>query len=334
MSSNASTGTDDAFTTPPARTSRTRSATSLPGGGSVDEDSMMEEEQKEGETLDTPATDAEDTQLPADVTETLPSYLLRLTRRFESINLEDVTEEAKENGGGGDSDDEADDFLDHDAAMVEAIAERQEGTEDEEVIDDSDRNSVVLERCPGPLIDIKVPGTPDDWVPAPRKEDKGQPAFVDVDNPGDWSEYTFRPEFEKSGGRYKSHVLPTGATPVPQVDNKRELDGWEFHYRGWTGTNNARNGASREDVFPECRKGCLDTAVLERMGLTEERMQKHDALFFYQLLLPICDPKRSDIDNDPRKPFYSQVESFSNLYAYSIGLGGSYGHKFQVIELH
>ncbi len=41
--------------------------------------------------------------------------------------------------------------------MVEAIAERQEGTEDEEVIDDSDRNSVVLERCPGPLIDIKVP---------------------------------------------------------------------------------------------------------------------------------------------------------------------------------
>ena len=63
-------------------------------------------------------------------------------------------------------------------------------------------------------------------------------------------------------------------------------------------------------------------------------MPKHDALFFYQLLLPICDPKRSDIDNDPRKPFYSQVESFSNLYAYSIGLGGSYGHKLQVIELH
>ena len=86
-----------------------------------------------------PATDAKDTRLPADVTETLPSYLLWLTSRFESINLEDVTEEeARENGGGGDSDDEADNFLDHDAAMVEAIAERQEGTEDEEVIDDSD----------------------------------------------------------------------------------------------------------------------------------------------------------------------------------------------------
>ena len=52
-----------------------------------------------------PATDAKDTRLPADVTETLPSYLLQLTSRFESINLEDVTEEARENGGGGDLDD-------------------------------------------------------------------------------------------------------------------------------------------------------------------------------------------------------------------------------------
>jgi hypothetical protein len=63
-------------------------------------------------------------------------------------------------------------------------------------------------------------------------------------------------------------------------------------------------------------------------------MDKHDALFFCQLLLPICDPKRSDIVNDPWKPFYSQVKSFSNLHAYLIGLGGLYGHKFRDIELH
>ncbi len=164
----------------------------------------MEEGQTEGETLDMPAKDAEDTQLPADVTETLPSYLLRLTSPFESINLEDVTEEARGNGGGGDSDDEADNFLDHDAALVEAIAERQKGTEDEEIIDDSDRNSVVLQQGPGLVIDIKVPRTPDDWVPAEQKEDKGQPDFVDTDIPGDWSEYTFPPKFEKSGGCYKT----------------------------------------------------------------------------------------------------------------------------------
>jgi hypothetical protein len=339
MSALSTTDSLPGFSTPsPRSSSRTRRSSTSSGSGEGDTGRQEEKEQDETPGAST-NDDATPLRPPPDVTENLPSYLLRLTSRDEAINLEDVTEEAKEKGDGGDSDDEADDFLDHDAAMVEATAERhEEGTEDEDVVDDGDRNSVVLQKGPGPAvqIDIQVPGTPDDWVPAQRKVDKGQPNFVDVDNPGDWSEYTFRPEFEKTGGRYKHHVLPTGATPLPPslVNNKRELEGWEFHYKGWTGTNNVRDGASREDLFPECRKGCLDKAVLERMGMTPERMQQHDALFFYQLLLPICDPKRSDIVDDPRKPFYCQVEQFSNLYGYSIGLGGSYGHKFRVIELH
>jgi hypothetical protein len=68
----------------------------------------------------------------------LPSYLLQITSCDEAINFEDVTEEAKEKGDGGDSDDEANNYLDHDAVLVETIVERQEGTEDEEVVDDSD----------------------------------------------------------------------------------------------------------------------------------------------------------------------------------------------------
>ncbi len=36
---------------------------------------------------------------------------------------------------------------------------------------------------------------------------------------------------------------------------------------------------------------------------------------------------------DPRKAFYSRVETFSNLYAIRIGLGGSYGHRFKNIVL-
>ncbi len=65
----------------------------------------------------------------------------------KSINLKDITEEDKAKGDGGDLYDEADDFLDHDALMVEAIVERQEGTEDEKVIDDSsDQNSVVIQK--------------------------------------------------------------------------------------------------------------------------------------------------------------------------------------------
>ena len=53
-----------------------------------------------------------------------------------------------------------------------------------------------------------------------------------------------------------------------------------------------------------------------------------DALFFLQLLLPIADPAMSGISEDPRMPYYSNVERWSRKYASSIGCGGSYGHAF------
>ena len=59
-----------------------------------------------------------------------------------------------------------------------------------------------------------------------------------------------------------------------------------------------------------------------------------DALFFYQLLLPMCNPKKSGIPRDEWKSFFSKVEELTNLYAYKIGLGGSYVHKFKPIDLH
>ncbi len=39
----------------------------------------------------------------------------------------------------------------------------------------------------------------DDWNPTINKN-KGEPLFEDVDNPGGWSSYTFRPMFEPRGG--------------------------------------------------------------------------------------------------------------------------------------
>ena len=56
-------------------------------------------------------------------------------------------------------------------------------------------------------------------------------------------------------------------------------------------------------------------------------------LYFFQLLLPICDPKKSGIANDPRKPFYSDVEIFSQKYAHDLGLVGAYGHAFKPLNL-
>ena len=70
------------------------------------------------------------------------------------------------------------------------------------------------------------------------------------------------------------------------------------------------------------------------MGLTKERMVECDALFFYQLLLPMCRVQKSGIDNDPRTSYYDEVETFSNLYAFTeLNLGNSYGHTFKNISI-
>ena len=52
-----------------------------------------------------------------------------------------------------------------------------------------------------------------------------------------------------------------------------------------------------------------------------------DSLFFFQLLLPLCDPKHSGIPSDPRKPYYTEVTKFSNHYKHQTGIGSTYGHE-------
>ncbi len=54
---------------------------------------------------------------------------------------------------------------------------------------------------------------------------KGEPLFEDVNNPGGWSLYTFRPMFEPRGGKYIRHAMLAGAVPVPinAVTGKREM---------------------------------------------------------------------------------------------------------------
>jgi hypothetical protein len=91
-----------------------------------------------------------------------------------------------------------------------------------------------------------------------------------------------------------------------------------------------QDGASKAKAFPDSRPGKLDKNLL----LKNSRMEIGDTLFFYQLLLPMCDPAQSGIHGDPHKAFYSKVEGFTNLYAYYIGLGGLYGHKFKPVDLY
>ena len=57
------------------------------------------------------------------------------------------------------------------------------------------------------------------WTPATRNEPKREPKFEDVDNPGQWSEVTFRPDFEgKYGSRYYGHHATLAGAKVVQLD--------------------------------------------------------------------------------------------------------------------
>jgi len=194
------------------------------------------------------------------------------------------------------------------------------------------------------------PGAPDGWTPPARDEAAGEPPFNEVDNPGGWTQYTYRPRYGvvkkivKSNGqrkeikvkKYMHHCLPAGCTPVPtDKDGKRMLKDWEFHYQGWKPEEDTkfRHGATRDNMFPDERKGSLDGPLLKSLGLTAERLleadKSPDALWFYQLLLPISDPKKSGIDNDPRRGYYTEVTRHTNCYALGeLGLGGDYGHHF------
>ena len=44
---------------------------------------------------------------------------------------------------------------------------------------------------------VKIPGSPNDWSPPPAKTEKVEPQFELIGNPGGWSSFTFRSEFDK-----------------------------------------------------------------------------------------------------------------------------------------
>ena len=73
--------------------------------------------------------------------------------------------------------------------------------------------------------------------------------------------------------------MPSGATVVLKdtTTGKRELNGYEFFYNGWTHpfpdeTNN-RMGATKQNLFPENRVVQLDKDYLRKMGLTKKLME-------------------------------------------------------------
>jgi hypothetical protein len=177
------------------------------------------------------------------------------------VNLSNVLEDAAELGDGGDSDVEGDDAHEHDVALSASHLERISLLEETDAVEDTDDNCVVLARG-GTSVGVlepfvNIPDTPTDWVPPRQRTEKGEPNFVDIDNPGGWSQFVVRPEFGTTAPKqYKRHSMPTGAQPVPKnPEGKRTVKDWEFFYKGWEDDDNStgREGATSQDMLPESR---------------------------------------------------------------------------------
>ncbi|CAJ1934504.1 unnamed protein product [Cylindrotheca closterium] len=204
-----------------------------------------------------------------------------------------------------------------------------EGEEEDHCINKGDTVVQIKDLEP----DVNIPGIPPNHQPMQTEVDAGEVPFDKVDNPGNWSDYFYCRQFDDNS-QYTGHFLPAGAKPVPLSDGnkKRTCNGWEFHYSPWENkdsTTSFRSGASTKNMFPESRKGSLNSTTLKKLGLTKERMEKADALFFYQLIYPICDPKRSGIEGDPRKAYYFDVGGFTSKYAVLHGYGSPYAPPFE-----
>jgi hypothetical protein len=143
--------------------------------------------------------------------------------------MQDVTEEAEDEGLGQDDDsvESADEANLLTEAMVDTAADRFGNEEDDVVF--SDANG-IRGLDPSNTLDLEklIPQPPIDWVAPPWKELKGESTFDEVDNPGDWKCYSFQPTFNKKTGMYLHHALPTKCTPVPLINGERVSNGWTF----------------------------------------------------------------------------------------------------------
>jgi len=246
----------------------------------------------------------------------------------------------------GDSDDESPDAeaiecnvdnAQYDTEGERAVETRHEGytacddtlTQEDLAHQQGQRNAPLL--IPGAPPGWSSPVAPKDWKPPKIASSLGQPdvAFSDIDNPGGWSEYMFAPKFQYNKmkrEKYLYHAMPAGATPVPKnpLTGKRTSEGFEFFYNGWTRERTDpvfRSGATRNDLFPQCRKSTLDADLLSKLGMNKDRMYHTndagpDSLFFYQLILPIHDTRNNGtVDGDPRKPFYPHVSECTEIYS-------------------
>ena len=111
----------------------------------------------------------------------------------------------QEDGNGGDSDEEGEEYEIHDEAITKTLLNRHCQEDDFLACENISARDIafvvgkkeVMDVIPEAILST-VSKIPSDWVPPPKK-DPLEPDFKDVDNPGGWNSFIFRPIYEKTG---------------------------------------------------------------------------------------------------------------------------------------
>jgi len=129
-------------------------------------------------------------------------------------------------------------------AFVDIVASHQEEirlqTEAKIIVKKEEDEEANVVSIPGAPSGWKPPSAPEDWKPARVRANAGEPdmPFCEVDNPGGWNHFCFRPKHKTTSkkkltgvqegveteddpegapadeAKFMCHVMPTGATSV------------------------------------------------------------------------------------------------------------------------
>jgi hypothetical protein len=156
--------------------------------------------------------------------DSLQTSITGAQRREENDEVIEILdrEDSRMKGDGGDSSAEGDGYeiaqsfvegmidvererFNEDGFQIEREVECDTNTavEGGTVIDDTDSRQRLWGAPPG----WHPSEPPPYWKSKDVKIDKGKPPFVEVDNPGQWSEYTYQPVFQKKAGKYLEQQL-------------------------------------------------------------------------------------------------------------------------------
>jgi hypothetical protein len=73
---------------------------------------------------------------------------------------------------------------------------------------------------------------------------------------------------------------------------------------------------------------------IRKYGMSKQRMVSKDALFFHQLLLPMCAPSKSSIPEYGRQTYYTSMMNWNIvMYAIEAKYNSCYGHAFKNPQL-